>query len=182
MSRTIPAALVAAFSQESIEPYYAIEMSFSSGTVRLWTGYGDRTIDGQTYTGAGTLLAISGLEETGDLSAKGATVSLSGIAQEIVSVALQEPYQGREARILCGETSVSDFVEAFAGLMDTMPISTTGDTATVSLTIESKQVTLQKPNVRRYTSANHKLRHPTDTFCDFVAMLQDKELAWGRKT
>jgi hypothetical protein len=51
---------------------------------------------------------------------------------------------------------------------------------TITVAIENKLVTLQRPNIRRYTSANHKLRHPTDTFFDFVQALQDKEIAWGR--
>ena len=79
MSRTIPAAILAALSQESVEPFYAVELKFSAGTVRFWTGYGDRTIDGQTYTGTGNLLNISGIEEVADLSAKGITVPMVGL-------------------------------------------------------------------------------------------------------
>ena len=180
MSRTIPAAILTALSQESVEPFYAVELKFSAGTVRFWTGYGDRTIDGQTYTGTGNLLNISGIEEVADLSAKGITLTLSGIDTALVSLALQEPYQGREARVLFGVVGVSDYVEVFAGLMDVMTIQEDGTTATIELTVESKLVSLQRPNMRRYTSESHKARYPGDTFFDFVEQLQDKEIAWGR--
>lgn len=181
MSRTVPAAILAALAGESVELFYAVEMNFSTAPVRLWTGFGNRTIDGQTYIGAGTLLSISGIEEVADLSAKGIVLTLSGVDTSLISLALQEPYQGRSARVLLGVAGVNDFVEVFAGLMDVMTLQEDGTSATIELTVESKLVTLQRPNVRRYTSESHKLRYPTDTFFDYVEQLQDKEIAWGRK-
>lgn len=181
MSRSIPSAIATALAQESVEPFYAVEMNYDSGSIRLWTGYGDRTIDGDVYTGAGTLLNISGIEEVSDLSAKGISVTLSGISSSVISLALQESYQGRTARVLFGVNNVADHVEVFSGLMDVMTIQDSGDRVTVQLSIESKLVTLQRANIRRYTSANHKLRYPNDTFFDFVTDIADKELVWGRK-
>lgn len=181
MSRTVPAALVTALAQEQIEPYYAISVAFDSGTVRLWTGHGDRTIGGQTFTGAGELLSFGDMSEVSDLSAQNATVVLSGLSSTILSAALSEPYQGRQVTIYFGETSVSDYVEVFSGLADVMPIANDGTTVTVSLSIESRLTLLQRPNVRRYTPASHLARHTNDSFFRFVAALQDKEIAWGRQ-
>jgi hypothetical protein len=67
MSRTVPAALLTALAQPEVQPFYAVELLFDSGAVRLWTGYGDRTINSQTYVAAGTLLNIQGLGEVADL-------------------------------------------------------------------------------------------------------------------
>lgn len=181
MSRSIPAAILNALAQPSVELFYAIELNFSTAPVRLWTGFGDRLIDGENYIGAGTLLSISGIEEVADLSAKGITLTLSGVDVSLVSLALQEPYQGRAGRVLFGVAGVNDFVEVFAGLMDVMTLQEDGSSATIQLTVESKLVTLQRPNIRRYTSENQKLRYSTDTFFDYVEQLQDKEIAWGRK-
>jgi hypothetical protein len=102
MARSIPAAILALLLQPEVYPFYAVEMLFDSGAVRLWTGHGDRTIDGQTYLGAGNLLSISGIDEVNDLSAKAATISLNGINSSIVSLSLTEPYQRRPVRILFG--------------------------------------------------------------------------------
>jgi hypothetical protein len=185
MTKNISAALVNALAADGAQPFYAVEMLFDSAAIRLWTGIGTRTIDGQTYTGSGTLLGISDLEESANLSANGATVTLSGISASIISLALIEPYQGRRARILMGEatldSSTTNFAEVFSGYMDVMNITHSADSVRVQLTIESKLIALQRANVRRYTSENHKLRHPTDTFFDWVVSLQDKEIAWGRK-
>lgn len=180
MSRTVPSSLLTALSQSSVSPYYAVEMLFDSGPVRFWTGYGNRTIEGNTYLGAGSLLAVSGLEEVSDLSAKSATVSLSGVPSEIVSLALQEPYQNRACRILFGEQSVSDVVEMFSGLMNQMPIEDSQDGSVISLTVESRYVMLKRANVRRFNHESHISRYPTDTFFSYVADLQDRQVVWGR--
>lgn len=182
MSRIVPSSILTALSQPEVQPFYAIEFSFDSGTIRLWTGYGDRTISSQTYTGSGSLLTISGMEEVADMSAKSTTVTLSGIPAELVSLALQEPYQNRPCRILFGVTNSTDIVESFSGFMDKMTIEDSGESASISMVIESKWVKLDRANIRRYTSESQKSRYPNDTFFDYVSDLQDKEILWGRKS
>lgn len=179
MSRTVPSSILTALSQPEVQPFYAVEFQFDSGTIRFWTGFGERTIYGDTYTGTGNLLTIGGLEEVADMSAKSATLTMSGIPSELVSLALQEPYQNRQCRILFGVTNSSDIVEVFSGYMDTMQIEDAADASTITLTVESKWVKLDRPNVRRYTSESQKSRYATDTFFDWVADLQDKEIVWG---
>lgn len=231
MTRGVATEIITALAQDSVGLFMAVEMLFDdqSGTrfdeagyvgdraVRLWTGYADKTIDGETYTGAGSLLSFSQMEEASDLSAKGMTVALSGEVASLVSLALQEPYQNRKARVLMGVSNIEDFidtpyaeggvipalvfdfvaetysttnddlsldsyfVEVFSGILDTMPIKTGATTATISVNIESKYVSLQRPNIRRYTKENHRSRFPGDTFFDYTQSLADKEIAWGRK-
>ena len=195
MTRAIPSDLLTALTQNSVEPYYALEMLFDDldGTsyneagyqgeraVRFWTGFGLKTINSETFIGSGGLLSISGLESSADLSAKGATITLSGINDTLVELALQEPYQSRMARVYLGEKSVSSTVEVFSGLMDVMSIRKSGESSTISLSVESTLVTLQRAKVRRYTSENHKLRYPSDTFFDYVAQLADASIQWGPK-
>lgn len=180
MSRTVPAAILTALSQPQVEPFYAVEAQFTGGTVRLWTGYGDRQIEGNTYTGAGSLLSISGLDEVADLSAKSITVTLSGIDETVLALALAEPYQRRKLRVLFGVVGNSASVELFSGQMNTMTIEDSGETSTVSILVDSKLVELERASNRRYTSESQKSRHAGDTFFDYVAKLQDKQLVWGR--
>ncbi len=70
MSRTINAGLLTALTGDLVEPYYAIELLFDNGPVRLWTGIGDRTVNSNTYTGTGALLSVGPADEVNDLSAK----------------------------------------------------------------------------------------------------------------
>lgn len=182
MARDVSPAISAALASNSVELYHAIELILDSAPLRLWTGFGDRVINGKIYTGSGALLQLSGVDEVADLSAQGITVTLSGMSTSIISAALQEPYQGRAARVYLGETSVSDALLVFDGFLDVLTIQQDGDLVVIETTIESKLVTLQRANVRRYTEANQKLRHPSDTFFDFTASLVDKEVVWGRSS
>lgn len=179
MPRTISSSLLVAFSQPEVEPFYAIEIDLDSGPVRLWTGIGPRTIDNEVYTGGGSLLSISGLQEVSDLSAKNITLSLSGMSAEIVGLALSEPYQRRLVRVLWGVTDVADFIQVFSGSLNEMTIEDGPESGTITVTVDSKLVELESASNRRYTSENHKSRHPGDTFFDFVAQIQDKGVRFG---
>ena len=181
MSRNVPTDILNALAQPEVEPFYAVEIDLDSGPLRLWTGYGDRTIDGNTYTGGGNLVAISGLEEVADLSAKNITLTLNGMPSSVVSLALQEPYQRRKVRVLWGVRGVSDFVEVFSGSLNQMVIEDGPDSGTISVTVDSKLVELERASNRRYTSLSHKTQHPTDTFFDFVAQIQDKGVRFQPK-
>jgi hypothetical protein len=181
MSRTVPTDILTALAQPEVEPFYAVEIDLDSGPLRLWTGYGDRTIGGNTYTGGGNLVAISGLEEVADLSAKNITLTLNGMPSSVVSLALQEPYQRRKVRVLWGVRGVSDFVEVFSGSLNQMVIEDGPDSGTISVTVDSKLVELERASNRRYTSLSHKTRYPTDTFFDFVAQIQDKGVRFQPK-
>ena len=171
---------ISGITDSEIQPFYAVELLFDSGAVRLWTGYDSKTIGGDTYLGAGSLLSIPNVEEIADMSAKSAEITLSGVATELVSLALQEPYQGRNARILFGVEGQTP-IEVFGGLMDVMTISDSGEASTISLTVESRLVELERIRPFRYTDNSQKLRHPTDDFFSFVPALQDREILWGRE-
>ncbi len=197
MSRAISSSLLTALTADKIQPFYAVELMFDTRTItdvegndvaiyplRMWTGLGDKTINvqgsNQVFTGTGSLLTISDLEEVGDLSAKSVELTLSGIPVSIVSLALQEPYQRRTMRMYLGEQSVSSVVEIFSGKMDKMSIVDEAESSTIALTVESKLIELERPSGWRYTDENHQSRYSGDTFFSYVQSLQDKTLVWGK--
>ena len=149
---------------------------FDSGPLRIWSGIDNKVIEGNNYTGTGALLGVSGIEEADNLSAPGAVVTLSGVDTGIVYFALQEPYQNRVCRILLG--SGDDFFEIFSGFMDVMTIEDSGDTCTVSLSVESRLLLLDRMVPLRYTQETQNNRYPGDTFFSYVASLQDKKVEW----
>lgn len=178
MTRIVPEAILVGLSQPEVQPFFAVELLFDGGDVRLWSGYGDKTIDGEVYTGAGPLIDISASEEATDLSAKTMNVSLNGISSDIISLALGEPYQRRPARVLFGLNNIEGFVEIFSGSMNQMNIQDGGETSTVSLSIDSRLIELERPKVKRYTEETHKKDYPNDTFFSFVTDLADKSIKW----
>ncbi len=183
MSRNLTTAVSNQLSADELQPFFAIKLNFDSGSLKLWTGYGDITVDSETYTGGGQFLAVSPVEETVEVAARGVTMSLNGIDASLITLALTENYQTRSAKVFLGVLSsgavVADPYLVFDGRMDVMTIDDNGETATISMTAESRLIDLERPKLRRYTSEDQKLNHPDDIGLDFVASLQEKEIAWG---
>ena len=137
----------------------------------------------ETYIGGGQLLSISPIEETVEVAARGVNLALNGINSSLVSVALTESYQGRTAQVYFGVISsgavVSDPYLVFDGRMDVMTIEDAGETASISLSAESRLIDLERARVRRFTDNDQQNQFSGDTSLRFVASLQDKEIAWG---
>lgn len=209
MSRDLISGLSALTTAAKIEPFFAVRIFFDTQTLNFWSGLGDMNIDGVTYVGTGKMLQISDIGETAEIAAKGAVITLSGIPSDLLSLAISEPYQGRECRIFFGAKDVSvDLLDAentdditteggfrirltqddglgmseiFSGYIDTMNIDEGAETSTIALTVESKLIDLERPRIFRYTDQSHKARYPADKGFEFVEDLQDKVFSWGRK-
>ena len=181
-TRDISQSTIDSLDDDVLYPFFAVELLFDGDqTLRLWTGYGTLVYQGQDWFGAGSLLQIDSVEETTEVAAKGASLTLSGIPQEVLSLALSEPYQGRQANIYFG-TSPTSLSQIFSGYMDQMNIEETADTCTIQLTLENKLVDLERARVSRFTSAYQKSIYPGDLGLDFVESLQDKDIVWGRSS
>jgi len=182
VGRDVPSNIYEALNSPEIEVFFAIDLNFDSGSLNLWTGLGELEANGNTYVGTGQLLSISSVEETAEIAAKGAELSLSGIPSTLVSLALTEPYQGRVCTIYFGVVSDTNFLtEIFTGIMDKMDIQEGAETSTITLAVENKLVDLERSRAIRFTSAYQKSIYPGDKGFDFVEDLQDKKLVWGRE-
>lgn len=171
------------FSNNELTAFYAVDLAFDTGTAYIWNGVGDLVIGGNTYSGTGSLLGISPIEEDPEISAKGATVTIEGVSSTALSYALNENYQGRSLIIRVGAIQSNGTIQSyivFSGLMDTMSIADEGDSCTISIAAESRLVDLERARIRRYTSEDQKQLYSGDLGFDFVASLQDKEIEWGR--
>lgn len=183
MSRDLTTPVSDALDDAVIYPFLAVDLDFDTAPLYVWSGYGDLVIGGKTYIGAGSLMAVSAIQETTEIDAKNASLSLSGIPTAFLSLALQEQYQGRECRIYFGVTnSPSDYVEIFSGELDQMTISEESETCTIQVTAENIMVKLERAVVRRFTHEDQKTRYPDDLGFQYVAALQDKDFVWGRKS
>ena len=172
------------FTADSLQPFLAIKAEFDSGDVRLWGGYGDLTIGGEEYIGGGSLLSISGIEETSEIAARGASVVLAGLDPAIISIALEENYQNRACTIFIGTLTdagaVEDSYTLFRGRIDQMSIEESGETASISVSIENRLIDLERPRIRRFTNEDQQALYPGDTGFSFVNDLQDKTFEWGK--
>jgi hypothetical protein len=194
-----------ALDDDVVFPFFVIELLFDSAPLRLWTGVGTLVFEGVTYTGTGSLLDVSSIEETSEIAVRGATITLSGINSEVISLALQSPYQGRVCNISFGlfargnllqedgafilledgskiplESGETGLTQIFSGYMDEMNIDEGAELSTIQLKVENRLIDLERARVRRYSSGYQKSAFPGDKGFDFVEDLQDKEIVWGR--
>lgn len=183
--RALTAGLKTATEASSISLILLAAFNFSSGYVRVWTGYGDLTWDGNTYSGVGDLGNIGNIEETAEIAAKGTNFSLSGIPSSLIALALADAYQGRSAQLWIGALDTSgaiivDPYQIFSGRMDVIEIQDGGDTSSISLSAESRLIDLNRSRERRYTDEDQRIDYPTDEGLKFIAALQNKVLLWGQ--
>lgn len=181
MSRNLNSNINNALDDTVVQPFFTLDLLFDDpNKIYFWSGLGNLSLDGNTYTGAGQLLGISELRESSDIASYGATVTLSGIDNSLLSLALDEPYQGRRAvvkfGVISGGTKYASVV--FTGEMDQMNIQMGPETSTISLDVESRMVDLGRARLRRYTDADQKVRFPEDDAFEFVPRLQNENLTW----
>jgi len=176
--------LYAATGRGYVEMFWCVDLDFST-PLYLWSGAYDRTIDSKAYIGAGDLLSIEGVQETGDLAARGAQITLSGVSGSAIAQALQETYQQSEGRVYVGSMADIDtsspYLEIFRGRMDQLLIDEGAEASTVQVRLESKLKDLERPGVGRYTNAFQSRRFSGDKGLWFVESLQDQQLVWGSR-
>ena len=189
MTRDLSQSTIDNINKDVVKPFFAVELKFDGNqTLRMWTGVGTLVLpDNTEWFGTGNLLNISSVEETAEIAAKGADITLTAIPSEVLALALAEPYQGRECNIYFGTfndanqtTAPTNFNEIFSGYMDQMNISEAVDTTTIELKVENKLIDLERARVARFTSAYQKSKFPTDTGLDFIESMQDKKINWGK--
>lgn len=185
MSRDVSAAFRAALAEADLRPVIFFEGVFASGTLRLWSGLGAITWAGQSWAGAGTLLGIGSIGETGDVVASGTTISLSGVPLQMVQLAIEDARQGLPGRVWLGlrDTDgriIADPVLAFSGRLDVPEIIDNEESCTVSITYESRLIDLNTPREWRYTHESQQALYPGDLGFEYVTAIQDKEIKWGR--
>ena len=191
MARSITTAFKNAIKSSVVRPLLAVELEFSTGTLRFWNGYGDLTMtagcSSNTFTGLGDLMGVSAIAESDQIEAIGASLSLTGIKSSFISTALTGNYTNRNASIFLGvfDTSksvIADVYTLFKGKMDIMKIDEGPESATITLNLENRLIALDRPLNRRFTHEDQQERFSGDLGLEFVPDLQDKEIIWGKKT
>lgn len=186
-SRDIDSSTATAASSPAIHPVMFVKLQFDGGNVNFHTELGDITFGGDTYTGAGRLGGVGVMEENSDLSRTPMSLTLTGIPNDMVSVLLNEQYQGRLATVFLGyldlttRTLVADPTIVYQGNMDTADIQT-DQNATITLSVESRFAMWDNPTVRRYNNSDQQSRYPGDTGLQFIEQTADKSIWWGQAT
>ena len=184
MTRSISTANAAASSAPVIAPVWFVKLAFDGGPLCLHTGLGTLSFGGDTYQGAGDIGGISTVEEDSELSRSTLTLSLRGLPLDIISIVLNEQYQGRAATVSLGylDPATLQLVDTplivYRGRMDTAGTEQ-GETLTVALSVESRFAAWDRPLARRYNDADQRARYPGDRGLEYVEQTTEKLLIWG---
>ena len=187
MPRQMTPAMLSAIQSNSILPGIFVTITFQTGPVYLWTGYGSVVWNGNTWQGIGTLGQISAIEEGANVEAKGIVLSLSGFDANLVNLVLDELKLGAPATLYLGLFGGSPLallgnpIPIWAGRTDQASIEVSGATASVSLNCESRLLDMNLSTARRYTNDDQRLDYPQDRGLEFVYSLVETQITWGAK-
>ena len=167
--------------------FLAVKAEFDTETIYLWSGDIDLVIDGNTYTGVGTLLSLGDIEDTLELKTSGLRLSLAGMDSTVLNLALSENYQNRNITVFTGYLSggtdhVAGKMVLFKGRMTSMSIADDPNGATIQISAENRLVDLEKPSNLRFTKESQTYINADDTCFSRVQNMQDKEIVWGQAT
>ena len=187
LASNTPAFFAYLSSNQSLTDNVESKAQFDTEDVLLWSGTDDLTIDSETYTGAGSLLSISSVEEGTELQSNGVVITLSGMDTTVLNLALSENYQNRFVTIylgylMGGTNEVAGTLTLFKGRMTTLSIGDTPQGSTITINAENRLIDLDRPSNFRYTKESQNFLHNGDTGFNRVASLQDKEIIWGKQS
>lgn len=184
MSRDLTTGVDDALSGGHLVGLLFAELDFMSGVVRANNSSINLQWGGHTWYGVGRLGSVDVVPEHSDLQMSGVSLSLTGIESEMVGRVLGESYQGRSCKLYfaaldSNHTVLTDPVLIFSGRIDTSDIQL-GQTASITLTAESRLTDWERPRVRRYTNEDQLSEYPGDRGLEYVAQMVEKTLVWGR--
>lgn len=188
MPRNATSQFIAALAESFLYPAILVEIQFASGTVYMASSYQPLFFMGQVWTGVGSLLSVSTIEDGSTVQARGVTVTLSGIDPTLLPAALNEFQVGLPATIYLGlysaggQNQISQSVVAWSGRTDQPTIAVDASTATISINLESALLDMNVPVPYRYTNQDQQLFYPGDLGLSWVNSIQSIPVYWGSNT
>lgn len=186
--RDLTAGVLAELTARAKHAALFFEGAFGDGSppdyVRVWSGARTIEWDGKSWLGVGNLGGVSPITENGDVRATGVAVSLSGIPSGLIATALGEARQGLEGTIWLALLDadgavIADPEVAFRGRLDVPEITEGGDTATITISYESRLRDLERPRERRYTQEDQNIDYSGDLGFEYVPSIQEWNGKWG---
>ena len=187
MARGLSTAVKNELATGVIDPVLLIEIDFST-PVYLTNASFDLTssISGssRTYVSNGHFKNITGVNETNKPTKNTLSLSLSGVDQTYVSLALSENIIAKEVYIYRGfldttNTLIADPFLLFFGTIDEYKISDTTETAHLVLQITSHWGNFSKTSGRVTTDNAQQRFFSGDKGMEFAA-LTVRDIQWGR--
>lgn len=179
--RSLSSAAVAVMASGQVPIAVLVEMDLTE-PLNLNTSSLDLTLNGITYFGTHGLGQIDAIQETSaELPQAGFT--LAAVDPTLISLALQEPVQGKGVRIKVAifdpsTGAVLDVQTRYAGSLDVMSISDGKDAATIQVTSESASLDLLRPAGIYFNNDDQQALHPGDLAFQYVNDQVEQKIVW----
>lgn len=163
---------------------YAVDLDFVSGHVRLHTALGDITINGNVYTGVGTLGNISGVPSRAKLQSESWAYLLSGVDLAVVPESELDNSFGRsvteyEVWIAPESQATIGFEINNEGRISNARRRHGGPQPVIEVACENRLVILDQADGWRWTDEHQQQFFSGDLGCDQTKNVESKEVLWG---
>jgi hypothetical protein len=185
MPRNIAPEVLTAIQSGSFMPAIFVMLTFANETDYMWSGQGTVVYMGQTWTGIGSLLGISGIEDGSTLQSRGISIQISGLDPTKLQEFANSYQLGLPAAVYFGlyespGVLYSTPITMWAGRMDQPTLDVQdASTAKISINCESRMTYLDNAPDRRYTQEDQQRFYPGDLGFMFVCQCQERTLYWG---
>ena len=187
MPRGLTSAVKTELATGNIDPILLVELGFSSAVYFTNASFNlTSNVSGvsRTYVSGGHLKSITGVSETNTPTRNTLGISLSGVEQSYVSIALNENIINDSVYIYRGyldsnQALIADPFLLFFGTIDDYKITDNTSTSSVLLTVTSHWGNFSKTSGRTTTDNSQQRFFSNDKGMEFSA-LTVKDIKWGR--
>jgi len=175
-----------AVASDVVYPIYLVYLETGTAGEEIYlssTPY-DIEYNGNTFLGVGTLGKIGDITEGSEIQSYNLNLTLSGIPNSIIFEAFETTMQNKVCKVWMGLLNSAGVFDGnpvlmFSGKTDTMEIEL-GETATITLSAESRLVDWERARTSLYTDASQKKNWPSDKGFEFVEATSEAEIIWGQ--
>ena len=153
--------------------------------IRVWNGYNDFVLLGETYTANGVFLGVSNIQEVGAIVSSGFSVSLSGIDDSVISTILQAGNKKLLGKVylcfldLADHSIVGEPIILCSGFLSESKIENNPEGVNVNLQYENESIFFKDDSKHKYTHEGQRAFYSNDDGFEYVSYMKTWRGKWG---
>jgi len=186
MTRALSAGLISELTASLCRPIMLFEGVFESLTLRLSTGNGDISWNGETWLGNGWLREWSGPQESDDFAKNNLEIILTGVPELMLALIMAGIKQGAAGKFYFGMLNAAGAVITspyllFEGKLDVPVLDEGQEDSQITLTYENEYTSVNRSKESRWEPETQKMFYPSDLGFQYVTATQEWNGTWGPK-
>lgn len=183
--RGFSATIENALGSTEVHGAFLVYLNWPSGAARFWSGMGQLSWNGFTWSGVGTLGAIDKIADSIEKTDIGVELSLNYLDDGVRNEVNTNDPTGRDASIYIAivdpaTRTVTDAYELFAGYIDQVDMEDGGASGRIIVRLASELALLNRSTYYTLTHAHQQQLFPGDLGMQFASRM-DEVIMWGRK-